>query len=151
MAARENQQSGGGAWKGAMIGGLVGAAAALLFAPKAGRELRSDLKVRANGAAGTLKTQASEWAVTARDAAKAVGAQASTIAGKVSEMAGPSKGSSSSSNSTNMTEQAHVDEAFNGTMVQDEQDAKRLGNDMKAMKTNHQLQEDSLVPDPIQD
>ncbi|HUC92801.1 MAG TPA: hypothetical protein VMS09_12375 [Paenibacillus sp.] len=44
-----------------------------------------------------------------------------------------------------------LDEAFNGTMVQDEQDAKRLGNDMKVMKTNHQLQEDGLVPDPIQE
>jgi hypothetical protein len=36
-------------------------------------------------------------------------------------------------------------------MVQDEQDMRRLGNDMKGMKTNSQLLEDGLVPDPVQE
>ncbi len=44
-----------------------------------------------------------------------------------------------------------VDQAQNGTMVQDVNDMKRLGNDMKHMKTNRELQEDGLVPDPIQE
>ncbi|MFC5652845.1 hypothetical protein ACFPYJ_27830 [Paenibacillus solisilvae] len=44
-----------------------------------------------------------------------------------------------------------IAEAQNGSMVQDEQDMKRLGNDMKGMKTNSQLQEEGLVPDPIQE
>lgn len=44
-----------------------------------------------------------------------------------------------------------IEEAQNGSMVQDEQDMKRLGNEMKAMKTNTQLQEEGLIPDPIQE
>ncbi|GGF95636.1 hypothetical protein [Paenibacillus abyssi] len=44
-----------------------------------------------------------------------------------------------------------VDQANNGSMVQDEQDMKRLGKDMESMKTNQQLQQDGLVPDPIQE
>jgi|GEM_PF-4190323 len=47
--------------------------------------------------------------------------------------------------------QTSVKEAQNGTMVQDENDMKRLGNDMKQMKTNSELREDGLVPDPIQE
>ncbi|RXZ84074.1 hypothetical protein EBB07_03010 [Paenibacillaceae bacterium] len=44
-----------------------------------------------------------------------------------------------------------VEEALNGSMVQDEQDMIRLGNDMESMKTNHELMEEGLVPDPIQE
>jgi len=44
-----------------------------------------------------------------------------------------------------------IENAHNGSMVQDEQDMKRLGNDMKGMKTNSQLEEEGLVPDPIQE
>jgi hypothetical protein len=44
-----------------------------------------------------------------------------------------------------------IEQARNGSMVQDEQDMKRLGNDMRGMKTNSQLQEDGWIPDPIQE
>ncbi|WP_274649415.1 hypothetical protein [Paenibacillus humicola] len=44
-----------------------------------------------------------------------------------------------------------IEEARNGHMVQDEQDMRRLGNDMKGMKTNSQLQEGGWIPDPIQE
>ncbi|MFC4811427.1 hypothetical protein [Paenibacillus sp. GCM10023250] len=44
-----------------------------------------------------------------------------------------------------------VERAKNGSMVQDMQDLKRLGHDMKQMKTNRQLQEQGLVPDPMQE
>ena len=44
-----------------------------------------------------------------------------------------------------------LEQAQNGSMVQDEQDMKRLGNDMKKMKTNSELQDEGLVPDPIQE
>ncbi|QHW30838.1 hypothetical protein GZH47_08215 [Paenibacillus rhizovicinus] len=44
-----------------------------------------------------------------------------------------------------------LENAKNGSMVQDMQDLKRLGHDMKNMKTNSQLQEEGLVPDPIQE
>ncbi|MBW7476755.1 hypothetical protein K0T92_18715 [Paenibacillus oenotherae] len=46
---------------------------------------------------------------------------------------------------------APIEQAKNGSMVQDEQDMRRLGNDMKGMKTNSQLQEDGWIPDPIQE
>lgn len=38
----------------------------------------------------------------------------------------------------------------NGTMVQDEQDLVRLGKEMKAMKTNTELEQEGMIPDPIQ-
>jgi hypothetical protein len=38
----------------------------------------------------------------------------------------------------------------NGTMVQDEQDMVRLGKEMKAMKTNTELEQEGMIPDPIQ-
>ncbi|OXM13159.1 hypothetical protein [Paenibacillus herberti] len=44
-----------------------------------------------------------------------------------------------------------VEDAQNGSMVQDEQDMKRLGNDMERVQTNAELEEEGLVPDPIQE
>ncbi|SFT02695.1 hypothetical protein [Paenibacillus sp. BC26] len=44
-----------------------------------------------------------------------------------------------------------VSNAKNGSMVQDYQDMKRLGYDMKHMKTNSELQDEGLIPDPIQE
>lgn len=38
----------------------------------------------------------------------------------------------------------------NGTMVQGEQDLVRLGKEMKAMKTNTELEQEGMIPDPIQ-
>jgi hypothetical protein len=43
-----------------------------------------------------------------------------------------------------------VETAMNGSMVQDFADMKRLGRDMKRMKTEQQLNEEGLVNDPIQ-
>ncbi|WP_100331874.1 YtxH domain-containing protein [Bacillus xiapuensis] len=48
---------------GALIGGMVGAAAALLLAPKSGKELRDDLNLQA----GSLKERASDWADMAKE------------------------------------------------------------------------------------
>ncbi|MGN7455276.1 hypothetical protein ACTHPH_10745 [Paenibacillus pasadenensis] len=44
-----------------------------------------------------------------------------------------------------------VDEAENGSMVQDVDDMKRLGNDMERVRTNAELEQDGLVPDPVQE
>jgi gas vesicle protein len=88
MAMTEYQpQNGSSYWKGAIIGGLIGAAAALLLAPKAGRELRGELKVRAGDAYDVVKRQAGDLAETAQSAVKAVSTQAGTIAGKVQDLA----------------------------------------------------------------
>ena len=48
---------------GALVGGIVGAAAGLLLAPKAGRELRSDVATQAV----TLKDKSVELSSTAKD------------------------------------------------------------------------------------
>ncbi|MBB3108531.1 hypothetical protein FHS18_000559 [Paenibacillus phyllosphaerae] len=44
-----------------------------------------------------------------------------------------------------------VETAQNGSMVQDLDDLKRLGHDMERMRTNQELEEDGLVPDPKQE
>lgn len=44
-----------------------------------------------------------------------------------------------------------VEEARNGSMVQDLDDLKRLGADMERVKTGRELKEEGLVPDPAQD
>ncbi|PYI50674.1 hypothetical protein [Paenibacillus flagellatus] len=40
--------------------------------------------------------------------------------------------------------------ALNGVMAQDEDDLVRLGKEMKAMKTNTELEREGMIPDPIQ-
>ncbi|MDQ0871844.1 hypothetical protein QFZ77_000503 [Paenibacillus sp. V4I3] len=41
-------------------------------------------------------------------------------------------------------------EASNGSMAQDMDEMKKLGNEMKHMKTNSELLEKNMIPDPIQ-
>ncbi|QTH40241.1 hypothetical protein J4772_21895 [Cohnella sp. LGH] len=43
-----------------------------------------------------------------------------------------------------------LETAENGSMVQDFDDMKRLGEDMKRMKTEQELEEEGYVNDPIQ-
>lgn len=43
-----------------------------------------------------------------------------------------------------------IEEATNGSMAQDLDEMKRLGSEMKHMKTNSELMEKNLIPDPIQ-
>lgn len=74
-----NTGSKGGLMKGVVIGGLVGAAAGLLFAPKPGRELRSDLKTRYMDMQDKTKAVASDLAVKTQDMAKQVGQRATDI------------------------------------------------------------------------
>ncbi|MDN4072574.1 MULTISPECIES: YtxH domain-containing protein [Fictibacillus] len=71
---------------GALVGGIVGAASALLMAPKSGKELRSDI----NEQAGTIKDKGSEWSAMAKDKssniARTVSEQSNQVAGKVKEL-----------------------------------------------------------------
>lgn len=82
MTDYRNEDTGSGSnfAKGLFIGGLLGAAAALLFAPKPGRDLRGDLSDkmmvvsdRTKEVAGVVGTKASEIA--------------KTVSGKTSELA----------------------------------------------------------------
>lgn len=83
---------------GTLIGGIVGAAAALLLAPKSGKELRSDISEQAQIAkekttafTSTAYEKGNEWAQIAKDKsssiAKTVQAQSQQVIGKVKEVA----------------------------------------------------------------
>ncbi len=74
--------------KGAIVGGIIGAAAALLFAPRTGREMRTMLMERAGDACEIVKNQVSELGTTAQSAAKRIGSQTSNIASKIQSFAG---------------------------------------------------------------
>ena len=68
----EPTKSGGGLAKGLLVGGVIGAAAALLLAPKPGRELRADLANRYQDMQEKTKNAVS----TMRDKARSVVRQA---------------------------------------------------------------------------
>ncbi|MDM5200107.1 MULTISPECIES: YtxH domain-containing protein [Fictibacillus] len=71
---------------GALVGGIVGAASALLMAPKSGKELRNDLSDQA----GTIRDKSTEWSSMAKDKssniARTVSEQSNQVAGKVKEL-----------------------------------------------------------------
>ncbi|MBJ6361340.1 YtxH domain-containing protein [Paenibacillus sp. GCM10012307] len=72
--------------KGAIIGGIIGAAAALLLAPKSGRELRQDLRDKCGEAGEAVKTAACAVSETAGNAVQSVSQQASNIKEKVQHL-----------------------------------------------------------------
>jgi gas vesicle protein len=71
---------------GALVGGMLGAAAALLLAPKAGKELRSDL----NEQAVYLKDKSNEFSHIAREKSsnivRTVSEQSNQVATKVKDL-----------------------------------------------------------------
>lgn len=71
---------------GALVGGMLGAAAALLLAPKAGKELRSDL----NEQAEYLKDKSNEFSHLAREKSsnivRTVSEQSNQVATKVKDL-----------------------------------------------------------------
>ncbi|MCI2254294.1 YtxH domain-containing protein [Domibacillus sp. PGB-M46] len=91
---------------GAIFGAVVGAAAALMFAPKSGTELRSSL----NSQAGSLKERASGLTDTAKDKTSsltsAVQEKSSTLMDKVKSM----KSSDNADSGTGTMNSASLDE-----------------------------------------
>ncbi|MHA0857869.1 YtxH domain-containing protein [Paenibacillus sp. CMAA1364] len=71
--------------KGALIGGLLGAAAALLFAPKPGVELRGDLGDKLSLATDKTKEVATVVSDKASELAKNVSTKSSDVAKSVME------------------------------------------------------------------
>ncbi|WP_256761211.1 YtxH domain-containing protein [Cohnella sp. WQ 127256] len=71
-----------GTIKGALIGGVVGATAALLLAPKSGRELRGDIRDRYSSVQDRTKQMLSEAGNKTQEMAKQVSHQASEIMDK---------------------------------------------------------------------
>ncbi|KAF9118235.1 hypothetical protein BGX30_004721 [Mortierella sp. GBA39] len=78
-------QSGSNFLKGVFIGGLLGAAAALLFAPKTGRELRGDLSDKLSVVTDKTKEVASVVTEKATDLAKTVSSKTTDLAKSVNE------------------------------------------------------------------
>jgi gas vesicle protein len=72
----------GGMLKGAIIGGFVGAVAALLLAPKAGRELREDIKDRYIDVQDRTKQIITDVGTKTQEVVKQVGEQASEVVDK---------------------------------------------------------------------
>ncbi|MDQ0660341.1 YtxH domain-containing protein [Paenibacillus sp. W2I17] len=71
--------------KGIFIGGLLGAAAALLFAPKPGRELRGDLSEKVGIVTDRTKEVATVVSDKATELAKTVSSKTSDIAKTVNQ------------------------------------------------------------------
>jgi gas vesicle protein len=70
--------------KGLLIGGLIGAAAALLFAPKPGRELRSELSDKMTIVSDKTKNVASVVSSKATDLAKTISVKTADVVKSVS-------------------------------------------------------------------
>jgi gas vesicle protein len=84
-----NEKKGKDLLIGAFVGGLLGAATALLFAPKSGRELRSDIAEHAQAVSDKTVQMASTVSQKTQDVAK-------TVSITTSELVGKAKGTASS-------------------------------------------------------
>lgn len=72
---------------GAVIGGIVGAVTALLFAPKSGKELRQDISEQAQQIGEKTKEIASDVSHKTQEIAKTVGTQTTELLGKAKDVA----------------------------------------------------------------
>lgn len=72
----------GGMLKGVLIGGAIGAAAGMLFAPKPGRELRGDIKTRYMDVQDRTKQKLSDVGTKTSDLVTQVSQQATDLMGK---------------------------------------------------------------------
>lgn len=93
MSDNQNNLNGKDLLIGTLVGAIIGASAALLLAPKAGRETRSDL----NRQWVTVRDKTQEVSRTVRDKAKEVGQTVKDQSGEVIGMFRESKKDSDSS------------------------------------------------------
>ncbi|MFD0962099.1 YtxH domain-containing protein [Paenibacillus chungangensis] len=119
---------------GAIVGGAIGAIAALLLAPKSGRELRSDLCAKALSA----KEHTSQLA-------NQLSAQAKELAGSVT-----GKSDGADENGCHTAADSEVRSEGMNTMAPSEPDIVKLGKEMDTMPTNSELREEGKRPDPEQ-
>ncbi|NKE08239.1 MULTISPECIES: YtxH domain-containing protein [Mesobacillus] len=101
---------------GAIVGGLAGALAALLLAPKSGKELRGSL----NEQTSTLKNKSVDLASVAKEKASdlkdTVSQQSSTIVNKVKDMKNKSENTSQNSNGEEVLEEVPTSMAETSSM-----------------------------------
>ena len=83
-----NEKKGKDLLIGAVVGGILGAATALLFAPKSGRELRSDISEQAQAASDKTVQIASTVSQKTQEVAKTVSTTTSELFGKAKDAAG---------------------------------------------------------------
>lgn len=83
-----NEKKGKDLLIGAVVGGILGAATALLFAPKSGRELRSDISEQAQAANDKTVQIASTISQKTQEVAKTVSTTTSELYGKAKDAAG---------------------------------------------------------------
>ncbi|MNC34949.1 YtxH-like protein [compost metagenome] len=87
--SKENKGNGSKGWLwGAAIGTVVGSVTALLFAPKAGRELRKDIADGARQVGEKTQEVASKVSEKTQEVAGKVSEQSVQLAGKVKDSAG---------------------------------------------------------------
>ncbi|WP_248924805.1 YtxH domain-containing protein [Paenibacillus hamazuiensis] len=72
---------------GAVVGGVLGAVTALLFAPKSGRELRADIAEQYHNVSEKTQEIAGQIAEKSKEIAKTVSEQSTEIVGKTKEAA----------------------------------------------------------------
>lgn len=73
---------------GAVVGTVLGAAAALLFAPKSGRELRTDISEQYGKISGKTVELAETVSAKTQEIAKTVGGQTGALVDKAKDAAG---------------------------------------------------------------
>ena len=82
-----NEKKGKDLLIGAVVGGLLGAATALLFAPKSGRELRSDIAEQAQVVSDKTVQIASNVSQKTQEVAKTVSTTTTELYGKAKDTA----------------------------------------------------------------
>lgn len=166
----------GGLWKGILAGSVVGAVAALLLAPRTGRDTRQKLgedvrkwKQRSVDLASSAQEKASLLASTAKETGlerlnqtkEAVGSAIESIkesAGDLRESAVSAFGTLKQETEETAKElkQDLVSDAKklansdNSSLAQNEKEMIKLGKEMDHMKTDSELEKEGLIPDPIQ-
>ncbi|WP_168119690.1 YtxH domain-containing protein [Paenibacillus sp. HB172176] len=133
------QTNGNGMVLGAVIGGIVGAAAALLLAPKSGKQMREDLGGQIQNISHKTKDIASNIRSQTKDIASNLTTQTKELASNLRSQA-----------KETMEEACDKAEDAVNSMAPDEKDMKHLGKEMDVMPTNAELKEKGLVSDPAQ-
>ncbi|MFD0589083.1 YtxH domain-containing protein [Paenibacillus sp. GCM10027627] len=124
---------------GALVGGAVGAIAALLLAPKSGQQLRADIGRQLHVLGDNAKTFATNVCSQTKQVVGSVGTHTKEWAESVSEH-------------TKDSTQAAVEgiKADVNSMAPTEQDMVKLGKEMEAMPTAPEVKGKGQVPDPAQ-
>lgn len=109
---------------GAVVGSLLGAVTALLFAPKPGKELRADIAEQAKvvgekteDIASTVKTHATEWVDKVKDFGAAAAEEFHTWKQGITDTPVEETATVSQTEETEVTEEAEAAEVLDGEIA----------------------------------